>query len=325
MNNKIKAMPCFFTLIVIQVLILGILGCGGPSDHPGPIRFAYQNRTAAAAAIVAVAKDSFKAQGLSVKAMRFDNGPACAEALFTGSADLGTMGDATAITAITRNPDLIIIASHASGEHRHRLMVKADSTIRRPQDLVGKVVAVKKGTSTHGGFLTYLNAKGLNLPGMQVKDLRPADMPEALFAGSVDAFVASEPTPSLAEMRGARQVATMGGLGNQYPILILAKRDFLSHHKNEVVRFLQALAQAEAFIRQQPEPAAAIVAKATGLTPEMTLAAMRHHRFDLSLGPEIVTSLEQIANFLAEQKKIPVLPNLSQRMDTQFLREAVKK
>jgi aliphatic sulfonates family ABC transporter substrate-binding protein len=323
-NNKIQAMPYFLTLIV-AALIFGVLGCGGALDHPAQIRFAYQNRVAAAAAIVAVAKDYFKSQGLSVKALRFDNGPACAEALFTGSADLGTMEDATAITAVTRNPDLTIIASHATGEHRHRLMVKADSPIRQPQDLAGKVVAVKKGTSTHGGLLTYLNARGLNPASMQVKDLRPADMPEALWAGSIDAFVASEPTPSLAEMRGARQVDTLGGLGNQYPILILAKHDFLANHKKEVVRFLKALAQAEDFIHQQPEPAAAMVAKATGLTPELTLAAMRRHRFDLSLGPDIVASLEHLAKFLAEQKKIPAAPPLSQRLDAQYLRKAVGK
>lgn len=322
MTSKIQVGPFFLRLLVAQVLIFGLLGCGGAPDHPAQIRFAYQNRIADAATIVAVAQDSFKSQGLSVKPLRFDSGPACAEALFTGSADLGTMGDAAAITAITRNPDLAIIASHATGEHRHRLMVKADSPIRQPQDLAGKVVAVKKGTSTHGGFLTYLSAKGLNAAAMQLKDLRPADMPEALFAGSVDAFVASEPTPSLAESRGARQVATLGGLGNQYPILIVARRDFLAKHKKEVVEFLKALVQAEAFIRQQPEPAAAMVAKATGLSPEMTLAAMRHHRFDLSLGPEIVASLEQIANFLAEQKKIPTAPPLSQRLDGQYLREA---
>jgi aliphatic sulfonates family ABC transporter substrate-binding protein len=321
----IKVVPFFLRLLVVQVLILGILGCGGAPNHPTQIRFAYQNRIADAAAIVAVAQDSFKSQGLSVKPLRFDSGPACAEALFTGSADLGTMGDAAAITAITRNPDLAIIASHATGEHRHRLMVKADSPIRQPQDLAGKVVAVKKGTSTHGGFLTYLTAKGLNAASMQVKDLRPADVPDALFAGSVDAFVASEPTPSLAESRGARQIATMGGLGNQYPILIVASRGFLAKHNQEVVRFLQTLAQAEAFIRQQPEPAAAMVAKATGLTPEMTLAAMRHHRFDLSLGPEIVASLEHLAKFLAEQQKIPAAPPLSQRLDAQYLRDAMGK
>jgi sulfonate transport system substrate-binding protein len=115
-----------------------------------------------------------------------------------------------------------------------------------------------------------------------------------------------------------------GGLGNQYPILIVARRGFLAKHKKEVVEFLKPLVQAEAFIRQQPEPAAAIVAKATGLTPEMTLAAMGHHRFDLSLGPEIVASLEQIANFLAEQKKIPAAPPLSQWLDAQYLRDVGK-
>jgi len=49
-------------------------------------------------------------------------------------------------------------------------------------------------------------------------------MPEALSAGSIDAYVASEPTPSLAEARGARVMGTPGGLGNSYPLLTVQRR-----------------------------------------------------------------------------------------------------
>ena len=58
-------------------------------------------------------------------------------------------------------------------------------------------------------------------------DLTPPTMTDALLAGSLDAFAASEPTPSAAEQKGARELATLGGLGNEYPILILASRDTL--------------------------------------------------------------------------------------------------
>ena len=205
-------------LMVAIVVILFTAALG-----PDRLRLAYQNRVASAIVIVAVERGLFAEEGLAVEAYRFNSGPACAEALFSGSADIGTMGDTTGMIAISRNAPLTVIASHGSGEHRHRILVGADSQIREVADLAGKRVGVKKGTSTYGGFLAFLAHYHLAPEELQVIDMRPADIPEALAAGSLDAFVASEPTPSLAELGGARELATLGGLGNTYPILILAR------------------------------------------------------------------------------------------------------
>jgi len=123
-----------------------------------PIRFAFQNRIGSAIPIIAVEKGFFQMEGLVIKPLRFSSGPACAEALVSGSADIGTMGDSTAVIAVSRYDNLKIIASHSTGEHRHRLMVQDQSPYRTLNDLRGKRVAVKKGTSTHGGFLAVLAA-----------------------------------------------------------------------------------------------------------------------------------------------------------------------
>jgi len=55
------------------------------------LRLAHQNRIGDAVAIVAVQQNMFKAVGLHVAPMRFNNGPACAEALVTGGADMASM------------------------------------------------------------------------------------------------------------------------------------------------------------------------------------------------------------------------------------------
>lgn len=55
-----------------------------------------------------------------------------------------------------------------------------------------------------------------------------------LLAGSIAAFAASEPTTSLAELHGARQLATLDGLGNNYPRLMLANNRLLERHPEQV-------------------------------------------------------------------------------------------
>ena len=205
---------------VVALAIAAVFHSQDMSNSEPAIRFAYQNRIGSAACVVAVENDFFTDEELKIEPFRFNSGPACAEALYSGSADIGTMGDTTALITVSRDDRFVIIASHGQGEHRHRLMVDRNASITMVENLRGKTVGVKKGTSTYGGFLLLLASRQLDPAEIRILDMRPSEMPDALAAGSIDAFVASEPTPSLAEMRGARELATMGGLGNTYPTLL---------------------------------------------------------------------------------------------------------
>lgn len=307
--------------LIYRIFTLLLLSCCLPaaSHAAEPLSFAYQNRIGDALSIIAVNKNMFAAEGVLVKALLFNNGPGCSEALFTGAVDVATMGDTAALMAVSRVADMRIIASHGAGESRHRIIVPANSSIKQVTDLKGKRVGVKKGTSTHGGFLALLAAKGLKPSELKLLELDPDTMPEALSAGSLDAFVASEPTPSLAEQRGGRELATLAGLGNNYPLLILVKTATMQNRDGELHRFLRALAKAEQFIKQHPAETAVILSKETGLTPEMTNRAMKRHSYRLQLDSATMESLNKTALFLKEQKKLSKLPDLSSITTRQFL------
>jgi sulfonate transport system substrate-binding protein len=310
----------------LAALLALLCGCGEreprPADVTGAtVRFAYQDRIADAASIIAVEKGFFAEESLAVKTFVFSSGPACSEALLTASADIGTMGDTTAVIAAARS-SVKIIASHGGGEHRHRIIVAADSSIRSPADLVGKSIAVKKGTSTYGGLLAWADSVGLDLSKVKVTDMRPEDMPDALLSGAIDAMVASEPTPSVVEERGGRELATLGGLGNTYPILLVARDEFLADHGEAVTRFMRAMSRASSFIAENPEEAAAIVARKTGLSPATAERAMSHHYYGLQLDDSTMASLQKIADFLVEQKTLDSPPNLPAAVDKRYLQEA---
>ncbi len=284
-----------------------------------PVRFAYQDRIGSALCIVAVEKGFFETAGVKVTAFRFNNGPACAEALFSGAADVATMGDTPAIIAATRGLPMTFIASHGSGEHRHRLMVANNSPIRHIEQLAGQAIGVKKGTSTYGGLLAFLEAHQLSADDVRIIDMRPTEMPEALLAGSISAFAASEPTPSLAETQGARQLATLGGLGNNYPLLMLANNRLLEQHPEQVRRFMQTLQHAVQFIQEQPAETEAILAKATGLPPDLMRRSMALHSYRLTLDETVLASLEVSSEFLREQGIVERQPDLRQVSDAGYL------
>jgi len=304
-------------------------GCAERGSAPGPatgptVRFAYQDRVADAASIIAVARGFFRDEGLDVKPLVFSSGPACSETLLSGSADVGTMGDTTAVIAVARSP-VTIIASHGGGEHRHRIVVAGDRAIRSPADLIGKRLAVKKGTSTYGGLLAWAGAVKLDLTRVKVTEMRPEDMGDALISGAVDAIVASEPTPSIVEERGGRELATLGGLGNSYPILLVGRNEFLAAQPEAVTAFLRAMRRAAQFIQDHPDQAAEVIATKTGLSTEVAARAMAHHYYTLQLDQSTRASLDGIADFLVSQDILEAPPDLSQTVDDAFLKAAAEQ
>ena len=283
------------------------------------LRFAFQDRIGSVIPIVAAQNGFFEAEGLEIKPLRFSSGPACGEALYSGAADVATMGDTTGVIMIARDPTFTIIASHATGEHRHRVMVRQDSSLKRLEDLRGKQIAVKKGTSTYGGLLAALDAARIDPADVRIIDLTPPTMTTALLAGSIDAFAASEPTPSVAEEKGTRELTTLGGLGNTYPILLLARRETLKTKQSAMHRFIRALAGAEAYASAHPNETVGIMSAQTGLGPATTRSAMQRHQYRLRLDATILTSLEQSARFLFDQQIITKLPDFAASINPSLL------
>jgi len=315
-----RRIVCLLLLLAAAVAGAAIAaGLFAARGRTGPLRLAYQNRIGAALCIVAAEKGFFAAEGVPVEAARFDSGPACSEALYSGAADVADMGDTTAVILASRGAPFRIIAGVGAGEHRHRLMVRQDSPIRLPPDLRGRRIAVKKGTSTYGGLLAYLAANSVPLADVKIVDLAPGDMPAAMTAGAVDAFVASEPTPSAAEERGARQLATMGGLGNTYPLVLMARDDVLNARGEDIHKLLRALRRAEAFVAERPDQTAEILARVTGLAPPVARRAMALHVYRLRLDEEVLRSLKRTAEFLKAEGQIEAVPDLSRAADGTYL------
>ncbi|MHC1791494.1 ABC transporter substrate-binding protein [Solidesulfovibrio sp.] len=297
--------------------------CFGPgtavAGQPPVVRFAYQDRAGSVLPMVAVEQKFFEAAGVVVQTQQFNNGPACAEALFTGAADVAGMGDTAAIILIAKRPDVVVLASHATGERRHRVMVKADASMTSLADLRGKRIGVKKGTSTYGGLLAALARDGVAPDAVTIVDLPPPTLLEALAAGSIDAFAASEPTPSVAEGKGARELADLGGLGNEYPILLVARKAYVAANGPALAQFFAALRQAQAATAAHPDAVAALVAAQSGLSLETTRSVLTRHAYALRADAAIAASLAQTAAFLEREKIIDHAPDMAAAMDGRFV------
>lgn len=275
-----------------------------------PLVIALQDRVVDAVVIVAIEKKFFEAEGIDILPKRFTSGNATSEALIFGDADIATMGDTAGIIAISKYcPTIKILTALGGGEKRHGVVVAKDANITSLSDLVGKKIAVKKGTSTHGGVMLKSKAEGLNLD-KEMMDLEPSLMASALMSKEVDAIIASEPTPSVLVEKGiGKRIMSLEGVGNTYPLLLMVKEVSFKAHASQMQGVFNALDKGTRFINEHPDESAQIVSKFSKLSISATKEAMAYHFYQVGMDETSKRSLVKMAEFLYDNKKIGALPD----------------
>lgn len=276
-----------------------------------PLVVALQDRVVDAVVIVAIEKKFFEAEGIEVLPKRFTSGNATSEALIFGDADIATMGDTAGLIAVSKYcPRIKILTALGGGEKRHGVVVAKDANITSLSDVVGKKIAVKKGTSTHGGVMLKSKAEGLNLD-KEMMDLEPSLMASALMSKEVDAVIASEPTPSVLIEKGiGKRIMSLEGVGNTYPLLLMVKEASFQAHASQMQGVFNALDKGTRFIHEHPDESAQIVSKFSKLSLGATKEAMAYHFYHVGMDEVSKKSLVKMAEFLYDMKKIGALPDL---------------
>jgi sulfonate transport system substrate-binding protein len=148
-----------------------------------------------------------------------------------------------------------------------------------PDDLTtvqGTRIGVSVGSINHLYVLGMLNSVELTPDDVELVNLPPPEMPVALETQSVDAISIWDPWPIIAlnDVEGAVQVSRGDGF-LAYIGYIVALRDFVEENPDIVERFLAARAEADLWVRENPEEAADIVVRwFPGTDPDVALDAM---------------------------------------------------
>jgi len=265
------------------------------ATEPCSLRMAYQDRVVDGLIVASMEQNFFAKQGITVQGSLFRSGPECSEALLQGSVDVATLGDASAVLLIGNHGNRFeAILAHGGGEKRHRIV--AQKEIRSLQDLQGKRVAVKFGTSTHAGLMQFLQLKGLR---WNLVDMAPNLQMTALVSGEVSAIVASEPTPSQAEKKlGVTALADLGNLENLYPVLLVANKQWKSRHLSCVNQLEKALQNAEEWVRSHPDILAKSLAERSGISIPLARKSMALHDYSVKKPKAFQSSLDRISEFL---------------------------
>ena len=213
-----------------------------------------------------------------------------------------------------------VMAHHAAAAGASTaILVPAGSPIRTPADLKGRRIATGKGSIGHYLLLRVLEQAGLKPSQVTVVYLSPGDAKAALAAGSVDAWATWNPYIALATRHGEDRVL-VDGRGLLHAIGFQAATDTAIAAKRPVLEdFLRRLAKAEAWEKAHQAEYAQVLAKDTGLPPDVAqamVASLRPTAVPID-APVIAEERDTLAHFQAAGV-IDRAPNLEGAFDSGF-------
>ncbi len=209
-----------------------------------------------------IKKGFFEQQGLEIKKTTYASGNDIVLAMANNQGDIGYVGWVPAMIARTQGIDFTAVAaSDVEGtsvtDNWQNIMVKGDSSIRTPQDLAGKTIAVNalKGVG-EVMIKAALEKSGVDPNSVKLLAVPFPTMRTALANGQVDAIWAPEPfvTQSLT-LDGARIVMAPGPILSRYwPVgMYGARAGWIAQHPDQAKAFQTAMNQSLEYAQAHPE------------------------------------------------------------------------
>src|SRR6187551_3980870 len=317
-------------LIAAAALMLSTFAPGVRAEDASAPLQVYGNLQTIELAPVLYAADEFYPDAAEVKMGGIPNlvGAAGAQGFASpGVADLATNAETQLLRFSVRHPDLRIVFNVTEG--LYRIVARRSSGIASIADLKGKRVATIEPTSA-GYFLhRMLATQGLSFSDITAVPMTPLSaMTEALRKGEVDAVAIWEPEGVNSEQALGTDAIVFDGDGVYAELFNLnttagALADPVK--RAQIVRFVRAVIDATARLRQDPTKAQQLSVEAGKFAPEDVAESWEHHRFNASPLAQTLDVLVLQEQWLAprENRAPRTREQLATLIDTSVYQEAL--
>jgi NitT/TauT family transport system substrate-binding protein/sulfonate transport system substrate-binding protein len=269
-------------LRALAAVLLLLAARPAPAADPIDIRIGAGTASDHAPGFVAVERGLFAKHGLNAKINMYATGVEMINTLMAGQQDVNLMGSIPFLAATSNGVPLVLIAHLHGNPLRddystgHTIVAGPGTGIGKGEikALKGKRVGLPRGTGAEGYLMGHLRSNGMGADDVKLVNLKPADLPTALARKDVDAIAVWEPWPSTAIVNVPGSVRVVdGGCPTCYiPAAILTNRDTVAKKAEALRRFMVAFAEAQQWVRQNPDGAAEIAMR---WIPGIDLAVMK--------------------------------------------------
>jgi len=258
---------------------------------------------------LASARGLFKDRGLDVTLLPQGYGKAAVAELVRGNADLAVAADVPVVVEILKGAPLSIVASVANASNELAVLGRIDRGIRTPADLGGRRVGVTLGTSGEYFLWAFLVRYRIAPQSVQLVDLPPSGLIDALSHDQVDAITAWQPVRHEAELAfGDRVVSLRAPDAYAQTYVLVGRQDYVQSHREALGRVLRALLDADAFVDADPQAARQLLAGLLKLRPETFDPAWQDVTLEVEQQQAQLVTLEDVATWAMARRYAPSQP-----------------
>ncbi|WP_434510583.1 ABC transporter substrate-binding protein [Desulfitobacterium sp. AusDCA] len=285
---------------------------------------------------IAKEENLFQKYGLNVDLVYFPVYSDSLQAFNTGKLDMLNIAACDTIAPYTKGVKFKTVMINDNSNGADGLVAK--TKYQSIKDLKGQKVVTEYGTIEHFFLLKALESAGMKESDIQYTNMTVNDSGTAMLSGKVEAACVWEPSLSLA----------LGGKDNHLlyssadtpgliPDLLVASNDLISNNRKEVTNLINVYLDALEFYNQNPDKAAADMAKQAEVSPEEmkqmmagsklfsvkdNITAMTEKQTNYAYLPYTLT---ETAKFLKSVNMIDNVPSTPEDLiDTSFMQEISK-
>ncbi|BAU74981.1 taurine ABC transporter substrate-binding protein [Metapseudomonas furukawaii] len=275
-----------------------------------------------------------KASKSEIDWRKFDGGAEVITAVASGDVQIGYVGSSPLAAAATRQLPIqtFLIATQIGAAEA--LVARNGSNIGKPEDLIGKKVAVPFVSTGHYSLLAALKHWNIDPTKVQILNLAPPAIISAWKRGDIDATYVWDPALGVAKENGKVLITSgeLSELGAPTFDAWIVRKDFAEKHPEIVRAFAKVTLDAYADYRKDPkawlanQDNIAKLVKLSGAKAEDIPLLLQGNVFPLAadqataLGAPTTQAITDTARFLKEQGKVDaVLPDYTPYVSNQYV------
>lgn len=280
-----------------------LLGCGSATGSGGAGSVGAARQTTgliveSSNLFVADAKGFFEANGVGGDLKGFVIANDGAQSMLAGGADTATIVELPTLRYVAGGADLVSVAVILTAKNLKLVGAGMDS----PQDMVGKRIAYPFSTGQDYGFAAYLEMLGMQRDDVEHVNAENADLTPLLTRGDIDGFIGVEPQvgQALEAAEGATLLTPGPAEAYQARHNLVVQRSWAEENPAVVEGILQALIDANEFIRSDPDESAQIVATQLRTEPQTVkdLWEANEDDFTVYLDDSVVTAFDDVKSWM---------------------------
>jgi NitT/TauT family transport system substrate-binding protein len=253
----------------------------------------------------------FAKNGIHVEIKEFDSGYIALSQLERGELDIAASTDFAFANKSLTNSDLRILTSIATTAV-HELVARTDRGIQDPADLVGKNIGITSNTSGEFFLTTFLILNYLQPQTVNIVNMTPAKLVEAIVEGEVDAILSWDIFVYEAKKELGEKAISWPAQGGQVVYWLLSStREFVDSRSDVIKRFLKSIVEAEEFLYRDQSFIQAMLADRWDREKQYRDYVWGKQRFVVSLDQPLIITLESQARWKLEgtQPSRRAIPN----------------